>query len=184
MTEPNASRPPNLSLLKQPLDFAHRYPCPVCRHGHIEGLFLVDAFSCGFCRHVFTLDSTHQHLCLEDTAQLLQWRWTGDRWVSSRSVLTEDSRLLLWGLSIALVLLPTAMIWLFNYILPPLPSQDGTSFPLLWTGLTLFPSLWTGLTFLSHASIVGLFCLEYYQIPVYLILKLYAQRLFQPLLSS
>jgi hypothetical protein len=174
MTDPKASRPPNLPLLKQPLDFAHCYPCPVCRHGRIEGLFLVDAFSCGFCRHVFTVDSTHQQLCLEDTAQLLQWRWTGDRWVSSRSVVTEDSRLLLWGLSLALVMLPTALVWLANYIFPPLPSQGGTSFPLLWTGLT----------FLSHASIVGWFCLEYYQIPLYLILKLYIQRLFQPLLSS
>jgi hypothetical protein len=174
MTDSKAPRPSNLPPLKQPLDFSHRYPCPVCRHGDLEGLFLVDAFSCGFCRHIFTVDSTYQHLCLEDTAQLLQWRWTGDRWVSSRSVLTEDSRLLLWGLSLALVLLPTALVWLSNYILPPLPSQDGTSFPLLWTGLTFF----------SHASIVGYFCLEYYQIPVYLILKLYVQRLFQPLLSS
>jgi hypothetical protein len=174
MSDPKVLRPPNLPSLKQPLDFAHRYPCPVCRHGSIEGLFLVDAFSCGFCRHIFTLDSTYQHLCLEDTAQILQWRWTGDRWVSSRSVLTEDSRLLLWGLSLALVLLPTTLVGLANYILPPLPSQGGTLFPWLWTGLVL----------VSHASIVGWFCLEYYQIPVYLILKLYIQRLFQPLLSN
>jgi hypothetical protein len=174
MTDPNVSRPLSLSLLKLPLDFAHRYPCPVCRHGDLEGLFLVDAFSCGFCRHVFTVDSTSQYLCLEDTAQLLQWRWTGDRWVSSRSVMTQDSRLLLWGFSLALVILPTSIVGLFSYIFPPLLSEGGTSFPLLWTGLT----------FLSHASIVGWFCLEYYQIPVYLILKFYIQRLFQPLLSS
>jgi hypothetical protein len=44
--------------------------------------------------------------------------------------------------------------------------------------------LWTGLTFLSHGSIVAWFCLEYYQIPLYLILKLYIQRLFQPVLRG
>jgi hypothetical protein len=173
MSNLNVSKHPSVLPLSQPLDFGHSYPCPVCRHGDIEGLFLVDAFSCGFCRHIFTVDSLHQHLCLEDTAQPLKWRWTGDRWVSARSIITEESRALLWGLSLAFVLLPPTLVWLTNYTFPPLPNQEGPSFPLLWTGLA----------FLSHASIVVWFCLEYYQIPLYLIFRLYVQRLFQPVLS-
>jgi hypothetical protein len=172
MSNPTASKHSSLLPLRQPLDFGHRYPCPVCRHGDIEGLLLVDAFSCGFCRHIFTVDSL-QTLCLEDTAQPLKWQWTGDRWLSARSVLSEDSLVLLWGLSLSFVLLPPTLVWFANYTFPPLPSQDGLSFSMLWTGLA----------FVSHASIVAWFCLEYYQIPVYLILKLYFQRLFQPLLG-
>jgi hypothetical protein len=174
MNTPKDLTPSSLQLLREPLDFALRYPCPVCRHGHIEGLFLVDAFSCGFCRHIFTVDSLRQSLCLEDTAQPLKWRWTGDRWISARSGVAQDSLLLLWSLSVAFVILPPVLVWLTNYIFPPLSSQEGTSFPLLWTGLT----------FLSHGSIVAWFCLEYYQIPLYLILKLYIQRLFQPILRG
>jgi hypothetical protein len=174
MTDLKASRSLNIPPLKQPLDFAHRYPCPVCRHGHLEGLFLVDAFSCGFCRHIFTVDSQRQNLCLEDTAQPLRWRWTGDRWISAQSGIAEDSLFLLWGLGLSLVMVPTAIVWLANYTFPPLLNEGGPSFALLWTGLT----------FLSHASIVVWYCLEYYQIPLYLILKFYIQRLFQPLLSS
>lgn len=175
MTNAKASEQPDLPIVKQSLDFDHRYPCPVCRYGQIEGLFLVDAFSCGFCRHIFTINMPHQYLRLEDTAQPLQWRWTGDRWVSARSVVTDESLLLLWGFSLAFVLVPTALVWLANHTFPPLPNPDG--------GGTSFPLLWTGLTFLSHSSIVAWFSLEYYQIPLYLMLKLYIQRLFQPVLS-
>jgi hypothetical protein len=174
MTEPKDLIPASLQRLREPLDFALRYPCPVCRHGHIEGLFLVDAFSCEFCRHIFTVDSLRQSLHLEDTAQPLKWRRVGDRWISAHSEVSEvreDSWVLLWGFCLCFVIVPTAMVGLANYIFPPLPSSESTAFPLLWTGLT----------FVCHGSIVLKFCLEYYQIPVYLIIRLYAQRLFQPL---
>jgi hypothetical protein len=171
MMNPKASKKSELQVLSQPLNFSHQYPCPVCRHGKIEGLFWVEAFSCGFCRHIFTVDSPHQYfLHLEDSAQPLKWRWTGDHWVSARSsALTDDSRLLVWVMGVAFVLLPTALIWFANYIFPPLPQEGSASFSWIWTGLT----------FLAHGSIVVWFCLEYYQIPVYLILKLYLRRLFQ-----
>jgi hypothetical protein len=176
MTHAKAPEQADLQGSRQSLAFEHRYPCPVCRYGQIEGLFLVDAFSCGFCRHIFTVDMPQQYLRLEDTAQPLQWRWTGDRWVSARSVVTADSLLLLWGFGLAFVLVPTALVWLANHTFPPLPSLDGD-------GGTSFGLLWTGLTFLCHGSIVAWFCLEYYQIPLYLMLKLYIQRLFQPVFS-
>jgi hypothetical protein len=176
MTNAKASEQPDFQVSRQLLDFDHRYPCPVCRYGQIEGLFLMDAFACGFCRHIFTVDVPHQCLRLEDTAQPLQWRWTGDRWVSARSVVTDDSLLLLWGFGLAFVLVPTALVWLANHTFPPLPNPEGS-------GGASFPLLWTGLTFLAHGSIVVWFCLEYYQIPLYLMLKLYVQRLFQPVFS-
>jgi hypothetical protein len=175
MTNPRESDHSELQRFRHPLSFGDRYPCPVCRYGQIEGLFMVDAFSCGFCRHIFTSDSLHQ-LRLEDAAQPLQWRWTGDRWVSARTVVTEESLLLIWGLGLAFVLIPTALVWLANQTFPALPSQDVSS--------PSFPLLWTGLTFLCHGSIVAWFCLEYYQIPIYLMFKLYARRLFQPVFST
>ncbi|WP_404790037.1 hypothetical protein [Altericista sp. CCNU0014] len=175
MTKPIESKHSEQQFLRQPLSFGDRYPCPVCRYGQIEGIFWVDAFSCKFCRHIFTVDSLQQ-LRLEDTAQPLKWRWTGDRWVSTRSVATEESLLLIWGLGLAFVLIPTALVWLANHTFPALPARES--------GGLSFSALWTVLTFLSHGSIVAWFCLEYYQIPIYLILKLYVRRLFQPILSA
>jgi hypothetical protein len=117
------------------LSFQDHYPCPVCLYGRIEGLFMVDAFACTFCRHIFTVDDVQQCLCLEDRAQ-------------------------------AFIATPTGLVWLGYHTFPPLPNQQGAMFPVLWTGLT----------FLAHFTIVAWLCLEHFQWPLYVAIRLYSRR--------
>jgi hypothetical protein len=158
--------------LSEAIRFDARYPCPVCRHGHIEGLFMVDAFSCGFCRHIFTIDG--RYLRLEDNIQSFRWRWNGDRWMSLRQELSPDWFLLIWTLAVGFVSIPTALVWLAYHTFPPLPGQSGAG----------FPALWTGLVFLSHFIIVGWLCAEHFQFPLYVTAKLYWQRFVDQLLDA
>jgi hypothetical protein len=147
-----------------PLSFEERYPCPVCRYGQIEGLFLVDAFSCRFCRHIFTVeDGPQQSLCLEDHAQPMKWRWSGDRWLVLRHPVSRDGLLFAWILGVLFVSIPTVLVWLVHHTFPPLPGQRGFMFPLV------------GLTFLAHFTIAGWLCLEYYQWSFYVALKFYSR---------
>lgn len=149
-----------------------RYPCPVCRHGSIEGLFMVDAFSCRFCRHIFTIDGLH--LRLEDNMQPFRWRWNGDRWMSLRKEIPPDWLLLIWALGVGFVAVPTGLIWLAYHTFPPLPSQNSAGFPVLWTGLV----------FLSHFIIVGWLCVEHFQFPLYVTARLYWQRFVSQVLNA
>lgn len=126
---------------------------------------MVDAFSCTFCRHIFTIDATHQLLRLEDHAQPLRWRWQGGRWTFERSVGSESLRLLV-VLGAVFVLTPTLLVWLAYHTFPPLPSQRGA----------FIPPLWTGLVFMSHSAILGWLCLEHYQFPFYVTARLYLRR--------
>jgi hypothetical protein len=151
--------------------FESRYPCPVCRHGHIEGLFMVDAFSCGFCRHIFTIDGLH--LRLEDNTQPFRWRWNGNRWMSLRKEIPSDWLFISWALGVLFVSVPTALVWLAYHTFPPLPGQSGAE----------FPAIWTGLVFLFHFMIVGWLCVEHFQFPLYVTAKLYWQRFVTQLLD-
>ncbi len=147
-----------------PLSFQEHYPCPVCRYGQIEGLFMVDAFSCSFCRHIFTVQNEPQEcLLLEDHAQPLKWLWSGDRWSVLRQVISREWLIFAWILGILFVVFPTGIVWLFQQIFPPLPEQSGAMLPLL------------GLTFAGHFAIAGWICLEYYQWPFYMTLKFYSR---------
>ncbi|MCG9891380.1 MAG: hypothetical protein MH252_09915 [Thermosynechococcaceae cyanobacterium MS004] len=157
--------------LSEAILLEERYPCPVCRHGQIEALFMVDAFSCGFCRHIFTVDGLH--LRLEDNTQPFRWRWTGDRWKSAQQPISPDWLLILWALGIAFVSVPTALVWLAYHTFPPLPGQSGAEFPVLWTGLV----------FLSHLVIVSWLWVEQVQLPLYVTAKLYWQRLIAQVLE-
>ncbi len=122
----------------------------------------MDAFACEFCRHIFTLDDPTQSICFEDHAQQLKWQWNGSRWRSQRPIPT-DWLLIVWGAGVIFVALPTLVVWLSYHTFPPLPSQGGLVFPLVWTGLT----------FAAHLGIVGWLVLEHYQFPLYITLKLY-----------
>lgn len=159
--------------LDESISFDRQYPCPVCRYGQIESLFMVEAFSCGFCRHIFTLEGT-QTLRLEDNTQPLKWKWLGDRWTVLRSEISMDWMLLIWGFGIAFVSVPTALVWLTHQVFPPLPGQNGAMFAVVWTGLV----------FVSHFAIVGWLTLEQFQCPLYVTAKLYWQRLWTQVLAG
>jgi hypothetical protein len=170
----NSRDPQSLSTkwLSEAIRFDVRYPCPVCRHGYIESLFMVDAFSCEFCHHIFTVDGLH--LRLEDNMQPFRWRWNGDRWMSLRKEISPDWLLIIWALGFLFVSLPTALVWLAYHTFPPLPGQSGAG----------FPAVWTGLVFLSHFIIVAWLYVEHFQFPAYVTAKLYWQRFVAQLLDA
>jgi len=147
------------------LSYQQTYVCPVCRHGQIEALTLMDAFACNFCRHIFTTNLQEQSIRVEDSSQPFVWRWTGRTW---RPIQQDDFdlTLVIWLVSVALVALPTALIWLSYHTFPPLPGSTG-----YWVS-----TLWTALTFMFHFVLVLWLLVEHYQLPSYIALRIQLQR--------
>jgi hypothetical protein len=160
--------------LSEVLRVGERYGCPVCRYGELEALFMVEALTCTFCRHIFTIDVTQYYLRLEDNAQRLQWQRLGGRWLSARTRLSSDWMLVVWSLALTFVLLPTFLVGLVYHTFPPLPGQSSSLFPLIWVGLT----------FLAHGVIAGWLLFEHYQFPLYIAVRFYMWRLFNPLVRE
>jgi hypothetical protein len=150
-------KPTPLSPVSQrPLHYDHHYLCPVCHHGQIASLTLMDAFACEFCRHIFTANLEAQTIQVADSLQPMSWRWTGTYWQSAYRP-QEDMAIATWGLAIAVMVLPTLLIGVSAYIFPPPKNQ--------WLSFSLF---WCILTFVLHAGMVGWVIAEYYQFPLYI----------------
>ncbi len=158
---PDSPSPPNR------LDYIGTYICPVCRHGEISSLSLMEALACDFCRHIFTVNLEQQVITMADSQLPLTWRWTGQTWKGIQQEV--DTLWAYWFAGTLFVLLPTAIVGLGAYLFPPLPES-----PLAW-----LPLFWTILTFLTHLACLGWLMLEYYQIP----LALYFQAVWQRLVS-
>lgn len=130
------------------------YCCPVCRHGEISTLPLMEAFSCNFCGHIFTANLEKQAITIVDSQLPLTWHWTGKRWKNARSF-----KLFQWSygfLALGFVSLPTLLVAAGAYLFPVLPDSS-----LAW-----FPWFWVGLTFFCHFSCLFWLFLEYYQFPL------------------
>jgi len=156
---------PNLEQSQTTLNYQGMYPCPVCRHGQLSQLTLMDAFACNFCRHIFTADLSAQSIRVEDSSQMFAWRWLGDRWLPVR----ENSIRLSWVVWLGALLitaLPPGLIWLSYHTFPPLPDS-----PWYW-----FPLLWAFLAFCAHAGFVIWLLAEHHQWPLYVALKVRLQR--------
>ncbi len=156
------------SATASPLNYDGSYPCPVCRHGQITTLALMDVFGCSYCRHVFTANLQDQVLQMADSPQPLLWSWTGQTW-RSRPPQDQSLSVLLWMLGAIAVILPTSLVSLAYYIFPPLPDA-----PLSWV-----PLVWIGLTFGVHSVMVGWLAVEYYQPPLYVFLRYGLTRFWQ-----
>ncbi|ATS19347.1 hypothetical protein L5470_08450 [Synechococcus sp. PCC 6717] len=113
------------------------YLCPVCRHGQIAPMVLMDTYACNFCRHILSIDLTHQTARLEDTAMVFRWQWTGTTW---RSLNTPPVTLTYTAivLGVLLITLPPGLVWLGQQMFPPLSGDRWHWFPLFWVGLTFF----------------------------------------------
>lgn len=74
------------------LNYYNAYHCPVCRHGEITTLPLMEAFACNFCRHIFTANLDKQAITIADSQLPLTWYWTGKNWQGLRS-----SQKMQWG---------------------------------------------------------------------------------------
>jgi hypothetical protein len=139
------------------LSYQGTYICPICRHGHISNLTLMDAFACNFCRHIFTANLNNQSVQVVDSSQPMSWRWNGRSWKASYH---DDPSLtiVIWLVSAVLVVLPASIVWVMSYLFPPLPGSTGAWFPQVWLGCTLG----------VHFLMVGWLLAEHYQLPLYI----------------
>lgn len=149
---------PAAKLASEPVSLSYQgsYLCPVCRHGHISALTLMDAFACDFCRHIFTANLTTQSVQVVDSSQPMSWRWNGRSWQPAYRD-APSLTAIVWIISIALVTLPASIIWLSSVLFPPLPGSTWS-----W-----FPRLWMGCTFGVHFLMVAWLLVEHYQSPWY-----------------
>lgn len=152
------------------------YPCPICRHGQVAQMPLMEALSCDFCRHIFTLNPRTPHsprlnfvldrpdvlLRVEDSVQPLTWRWSGRDWRPLRAGGSAELSPALWFLGGLLAIAPASLIALGRYMFPPLPDSPGANLGWGWLGLTL----------VAHWGLVAWVLLEHYQLAWYVSLKL------------
>ncbi len=155
-----------LRSLGTELAYHNTYLCPVCRHGQITALCMMDAFACDFCRHIFTANLAAQTLRVEDSVQPMVWRWNGRRWQSANQG-DVDLTITVWVLSVTLALLPSLLVWLPSHIFPPAAGSRGH-----WV-----PGLWLGLTFAIHGMMALWLLVEHYQLPGYVMVRLRLQEL-------
>lgn len=144
----------------QALSYQGSYRCPVCRHGKISALPLMEAFGCEVCGHIFTANLERQSIRVVDSSPPLNWRWTGRTWQATY----REGASVGWGIwlaAAAFVTVPTAIVGLSAYLFPPLPES----------GLAWFPVFWTVLVSLSHLACVVWLLVEYYQFPVFAMLN-------------
>jgi hypothetical protein len=140
---------------KNALNYHDVYPCPVCRHGEISTLPLMEAYACNFCQHIFTANLERQMLKMADSQLALSWYWNGRHWNGLRSEGTEMGALSLLA-AVLFVLLPTAIVAISSYLFPPVAGS-----PLSW-----LPLFWSILTFAAHLICILWLILEYYQFPL------------------
>lgn len=145
---------------KRSLNYHDTYLCPICRHGQISVITLMDAFACNFCRHIFTANLSSQVIQVEDSSHPMVWRWTGRNWQSANQI-DMDLTIVIWLVGTALVVLPPMLIWLSSHTFPPM---QGSAW--YW-----FPTIWMTLAFFSHFSFVAWLLMEHYQLPFYVACK-------------
>lgn len=139
------------------LSYSGTYICPVCRHGQISNLTLMEAFACNFCRHIFTANLEAQSVQVVDSSQPMSWRWNGRTWrFAYRDY--PNVTVLVWFISAVLIILPASIVWISAYLFPPLPGSRWSWFPMAWLGFTF------GVHFLMVAWLLA----EHYHLPLYI----------------
>ena len=136
------------------------YPCPVCRHGKIDEMPLMDTFACNFCQHIFTTNYNKQLLKMADSQLPLTWYWNGKIWKGIHQEGAEVG----WAYAVfgaCFVLIPTIIIGMGVYFFPPI---NGSL-------LSWLPFFWTTLTFFAHLLCIVWLIIEYYQFPIFLYIK-------------
>jgi rubredoxin len=143
------------------------YICPVCRHGTLSAIVLMDAYSCHFCRHIFTANLLDQTVRVEDSSQPTTWRWTGTKWQATNQV-DVDLTITIWFVGALITLLPPTLVWVSTHTFPPMEGSDW-----YW-----FPTVWIVLSFLIHFGMVAWLLVEQSQLPAYVTLKIRLGNLF------
>lgn len=152
------------------LEMAESYECPMCRHGQIRQMALMDAYACSFCRHIFDVNLPRQTVHVVDGLQSMGWRWQGRRWQPIYQG-GGDVALTLWLVGLVLVVFPAGLVALGGYMFPPLEASAGITWSLAWALGTLA----------AHGTMVGWLMAEHYQFPIYVMVKIRLQRLLERL---
>jgi len=145
------------------------YPCPVCHYGKVSEMLMMEAFSCSFCQHIFTVNFQAQSLKLIDSQLSLCWLWNGRRWQRDRQK-QNDLGLAYIVFGLIFIGFPTGVIALGTYLFPPLPGS-----PFAW-----FTTFWIICTFIAHLCCFLFVVIEYYQWP----LGIYMNALKRKLIST
>ena len=143
------------------------YPCPVCRHGKLAQMPLMETFACSFCQHIFTANFDKQLLKMADSQLPLTWYWNGKIWKGIHREGTEVG----WAyfiFALGFILIPTSIIGIGAYLFPPMDSSLMSWFPVIWT---IF-------TFCAHLFCIIWLVIEYYQFPIFLYIRAIKRRLF------
>ncbi|MGC1248992.1 MAG: hypothetical protein WA865_22475 [Spirulinaceae cyanobacterium] len=71
----------------QKIDLSTEYPCPCRRKGHLLPITLTDAFGCDRCQQIFVVEENGKVLEQLSTGypSKRSWRWTGNRWIDTRT---------------------------------------------------------------------------------------------------
>jgi hypothetical protein len=152
---------------RRSLEMNGSYICPVCRHGNLAAIVLMDAYSCHFCRHIFTVNLPEQTVRVEDSSQPTTWRWTGTQWQAMNQA-DVDLTIAVWFTGAVISILPSTLIWLSSHTFPPLAGS----------GWSWFPPVWIALSFSIHFLMVAWLLVEHYQLPAYVALKVRLGNLF------
>lgn len=147
-------------------DHQGEYPCPVCRHGKVAEMPLMETFACNFCQHIFTTNFDKQLMKMADSQLPLTWYWNGKVWKGIHREGAEVG----WTyiiFAIAFVIMPTAVISMGVYLFPPMSGSF----------LSWLPLVWAVLTFAAHLSCVIWLIIEYYQFPIFLYIRALKRKL-------
>jgi hypothetical protein len=153
-----------------PLTLQDSYLCPICRHGQLNPMVMMETFSCGFCRHIFSVNLTEQVLRVEDRVPHSAWRWNNDRW-SALNLINVNLSMIVWMTSVFLVTVPSGVIWLSAYVFPPIGGLTWNSFSIVWGEIV----------FSVHFLIAAWLLVEHYQLPSYVAARIAIDRLLQRL---
>ncbi len=148
------------------LNLGSVYYCPVCRHGELSAMPLMEAMGCNFCRHIFTVNLERQLLKMADSHVALTWHWDGRSWKGLQKEGFEPDWFY-WLAGVAFVLIPPLIVGFGAYLFPPLADD-----PLYWV-----PFVWTPLTFFCHLICLLWLVVEYYQFPVWIYIRAVGRRL-------
>lgn len=145
------------SSLRSPVYFMSA-PCPICRHGAIAEMPMMESLGCNFCNHIFVIEkepnSMRQVMRMADTVSTLRWVWNGKCWENANEAQLLTSRWLAIA-GILLVLVPTLITSLAANLFPTEPDL-----PLSW-----FPKFWAITTFFGHLFVVLSIAQDYIQFP-------------------
>jgi hypothetical protein len=148
------------SHLSDRLNLSDRYRCPLCHHGTLATITLMDVFACDFCRHMFTANLENQVLRIEDSLPNLAWRWNGQRWLSIGQG-SSDLSGIMWSFCLGIMIFPALLVGLPLLIFEPLPGSAASWFPIVWFLATL----------LLHSGLGGWLLMEYHQFGPYITAK-------------